>query len=176
MNKFLIIIDGPMGSGKTTASKLLHVKLEGTARVALADIKRLISGFEKDHEYNKISQEVILVMVDEYLKRGINVIVEWAMKKERGEAFIEIAKKYNVRCLFYRLDAPRDLLIQRVKDRTAALLDKPELEEYNLENIEKNFEKNYSFHVENSYKEARVIDSEKLSGEEIAQLIMKDLS
>jgi len=38
---FLILIDGPMGAGKTTASKLLHKKLLGTARVPLDEIKKI---------------------------------------------------------------------------------------------------------------------------------------
>lgn len=175
MKKFLVIIDGPMGSGKTTVSKMLHERLEGTARVALADVKRFISGFEKDHTYNKISQEVILSMVDEYLKRGINVIVEWAMKKERGETFMEISKKHDVRCLFYQLDAPKELLLNRVKNRTTVLLNKSELADHNIENIEKNFEKNYNFHSENKYGGAIIFDSEKLSPEQIVELILKDL-
>ena len=32
--KFLIILDGAMGTGKTTVSKALNEKLEGTARIA----------------------------------------------------------------------------------------------------------------------------------------------
>ena len=165
-----------MGAGKTTVSKLLNERLEGTARIALADVKRFISGFEKDHKYNKISQEIILVIADEYLKRGISVIVEWAMKKERVETFIEIAKKYEARFFVYLLDAPRELLIQRVKNRTALLLDKSELPEQNIKNIEENFEKNYSFHVENRYKDAVVLGSEKLAPEQIVEHILGQIN
>jgi thymidylate kinase len=173
---FVVVIDGPMGSGKTTVSKLLNEKLEGTARVALADVKRFISGFEKDHNYNVVSQEIILVMVEEYLKRGISVIVEWAMKKERAEAFKEIAKKYNAQHFIYQLDAPKSLLIERVKERTGTLLDKSELPEKNIKNIEENFEKNYSFHIENKHDDVAVIDSEKLSPEQIVDHIIGEIT
>ncbi len=175
-NPFVVIIDGPMGSGKTTTSKLLNEKLEGSARVSLADVKRFISGFEKDHIYNKISQEIIVVVVEEYLKRGISVIIEWAMNKDRTESFLEIAKKYDARAFIYQLEAPRDLLIQRVKDRTATSLNMLDLPEQNIKNIEENFEKNYTFHVENRYKNANVIDSEKLTPPQIVELMIKDIN
>ena len=172
---FILILDGPMGSGKTTASKILNEKLEGTARVALADVKRFISGFEKDHAYNKISQEVIIVMTEEYIKRGISVIVEWAMRKERAETLKAIADKYNARFFMYQLDAPKELLIQRVKDRTKLMLNKPELSEKNLENIHENFETNYAFHVEHRHTGANVLNSEKLSSEQIVEKIIKEI-
>ena len=175
-NLFLVIIDGPMGSGKTTTSKLLNEKLQGTARVALSDVKRFISGFDKDHKYNKISQEIILVMVDEYLKRGISVVVEWAMKVERVEIFKEIAKKYDARCFVYQFYAPKELLINRVKERTRSLLGVPQLAENNIKNIEDNFENNYNFHKENRYRDAIVFDSEKMTPEQMANQISDDVS
>jgi predicted AAA+ superfamily ATPase len=52
---FLIFVDGPMGSGKTTTTKLLNTELPDTARIAFPDIKRLIPNYsenEKDHSYN----------------------------------------------------------------------------------------------------------------------------
>lgn len=175
-NLFIVVIDGPMGAGKTTSSKLLNQKLEGTARVALADVKRFISGFEKDHTYNRISQEIIIVMVEEYLKRGISVIVEWAMKESVAENLIATAAKYNAQSYFFQLDAPKDLLLQRVKDRTKTLLNLSELEDKNIKNIEENFEKNYSFHIENKYKKAEVIDSTTLSVEEIVERMLEQIN
>lgn len=47
---FLILIDGPMGSGKTATSKLLSQKLPDAARVALPDIKRLIPNHNEKEE------------------------------------------------------------------------------------------------------------------------------
>ena len=44
---FLILIDGPMGSGKTTISQILHSKLKRTAYIGLDRVKRFISDFKK---------------------------------------------------------------------------------------------------------------------------------
>ena len=172
---FLLILDGPMGSGKTTTSKLLNEKLQGTARIALGDVKRFISGFDKDHMYNKISQEVILVMVNEYLKRGISVIVEWAMNKKKVDSFKDIANNNKSRFIVYQLDAPRELLLQRVKERTHSLINKPELSKRNIKNIEENFDKNYGFHIENRHDSAIVLNSQELNPKKITNLILKEL-
>jgi thymidylate kinase len=171
---FLIVIDGPMGSGKTTTARLLNSKLEGTARLERSEIKRFISNFDEEH-HNKVVQNVATVMVDEFLKNGVSVVVEWAMRSERVEAFQEIAKKYNARCFVYELDAPKDMLLKRVEERTRILLDKKELPAENKENVQRNFEKNYSFRIDHKYQGAIVIDSSKLDSEKIADRILMDL-
>ena len=172
---FLLILDGPMGTGKTTVSKLLHKKLEGTALISLSDVKKLIFGHEKDHAYNKSSQEIILVMVNEYLKLGISVIAEWAMRKDRVEAFKKIASKNSAKFFIYQLAGPKTLLLRRVKERTRILLDKKVLPKRNIANIEKNFESHHLFHAENKYNRAIILNSEKLSASQITNKILKDI-
>jgi len=169
---FLLILDGPMGAGKTTVSKLLNEKLQGTARVGFDNVKRFISGFEKNHKYKKISQKVILAMVDEYLKSGISVITEWVMKKERVQFFMKIAKKNGARFFAYEFDAPKHLLIKRINQRHQK---SKELPKRNINEIRKNFEKNYGFHAENRYNHPNVLDSEKLSINQIIRKILKDI-
>ena len=174
---FLLVLDGPMGTGKTTVSKLLNEKLEGTARVGLDNVKRFISGFEKDHKYTKITQKVIHAMVNEYLKSGVSVITEWVMRKERVEHFIKIAKKNNVRFFTYELDAPKHLLIKRIKQRHFKQI-RQKSEEFpkrTINETKKNFEKNYNFHIENRYDHTKTLDSEKLSADQIVKKILKDI-
>lgn len=174
LSPFLVVIDGPMGSGKTTTARLLHSKLEGTVRLERSEIKRFISNFDED-SHNKVVQDVAMVMVDEFLKNGVSVVVEWTMSSGRVERFKEIAKKYNIRCYVYELYAPKDLLLKRVEERTRVLLKKEELPDKNKENIYKNFENNYSFRIDHKYKDATVIDSSKLSIEEVGERILSDL-
>jgi predicted ABC-type ATPase len=171
----LIVIDGPMGSGKTTLSKLLHKKLEGTARVPLDEIKKYISGFRNDHLYKKTSQDIVKIMTEEYLKRGISVIIEWAMKGAHVEDFINIAKRNKARCFVYQLNAPPELLIKRVEERTKIFLNKSKLAKRNIENIKKHFEDHYGFHEKTKYEGAVVIDSKKLSPGQITKFILKEV-
>ncbi|MEI7709523.1 MAG: AAA family ATPase [bacterium] len=171
---FLLVLDGPMGTGKTTVSKLLHAKLEGTARVGFDDVKKFIYDFQKDHEYKKISQKVILAMANEYLKSGINVITEWVMKKERVADFMKIAKKNDARFFTYELDAPKELLIKRVKERNkkSSTVLKPK---QSISELLKNFEKNYDYHSKNRHNHTKILNSEKLTPEQIARKILRDM-
>lgn len=38
--KFLVIIDGTIGSGKTTVAEILHDKIKGTALVSLDNVRQ----------------------------------------------------------------------------------------------------------------------------------------
>ena len=69
---FLIIIDGPIGSGKTTVSELLHKKLRKTALISLDKIKRLVSDYKPMHKYHQLASEVGKAMVKEYLKNELD--------------------------------------------------------------------------------------------------------
>lgn len=172
---FMVLIDGPMGAGKTTTSRLLNKKLEGTARVPLDEIKKYISGFRTNPACKKISREIQMIMVEAYLKRGISVIIEWAMKQEHIENFIKIAKRNKARFFIYQLNAPKHLLIKRVKERTRMLKGRSRLTKESVEKIDKKFEKNYNFHFKNRYNEAIVFDSKKLSSEQIVKNILKEI-
>ncbi len=162
-----------MGSGKTTVANLLHPKLKDTAFLSLATIKRFITGFEKNHSYNVLSQEIIMLMTEKYLKNNINVMAEWAMSNKRVEAFKKLAKKHKIQIFIYQLHAPRELLVGRVTHRTKDLLTK--LTNKNIKNINENFDKNYNFRIENSYTDAKVLDSKKFTPTKLVNLILKDI-
>ncbi len=172
---FIVLIDGPMGSGKTTTSKALNAKLEGTARISLADVKRFISGYEKSESYTKISQEVIKVMTEKYLELGISVVVECIMKAEGVESFAQIAKKYNAHCFAYKLTAPESLLFDRVKERTRLMMDVAELPSEKITELEGLFEPNYKFHMENPCSAAKTVDSENFNTDQIIEMISSDI-
>jgi len=81
-----------------------------------------------------------MLLTDEYLKRGISVIVEWAMKSEHMEALSVLPKK--IMLLFhYQLHAPKRLLIKRVKERTSMFLNKSKLPKRNIDNMKKSLRK-----------------------------------
>ncbi len=74
--KFVLVIDGLMGSGKTTVSALLHKKLKRTAHIGLDRVKWFVSDFKRTPEENEIARNIVLAMMKEYLKHDISVIVE----------------------------------------------------------------------------------------------------
>jgi cytidylate kinase len=166
---FLIVIDGPMGSGKTTVSLELHKKLKRTAVISLDRVKKLLSDYRPgNHDDLDLASRVGRAMVKEYLKNNINVIVEKAFTSKRFlDSFI---KGFNLsaRVFVYQLDAPLDVRILRIRDRESK---NPDYIPQTLEKINRN-----SKHFEEGrYKKAKVFESHKMSSVEIAGKIMRDV-
>lgn len=173
MNKpFFVIIDGPMGSGKTTVTKLLQGKLPRTAFLGTDKIKWFLSDFDRTSNTDKeVSRAVTLGMCREYLIRGFNVVLDQGFREKAwAMPFLKLAKKEGVRLFIYRLDAPDEVLLERTTARP-----KPEhvrvkaSKSYTLGNIQSHREQGYSG------SEVIHVDTAKLSPEKIARFIRKNL-
>ena len=166
--KFIIVIDGPMGSGKTTVAALLHKKLKRTAHLGLDRIKWFISDFKRIPEDNEIVRQVVSAMTKEYLRHGISVIVEQGMRKERIDALKRIAKKENAKFFAYQLTASKTVLLKRVHQRPH-LSNRPKVTKARIE-------RNWRAYMESHKKPiATLIDVEKISAQQVANRILKDL-
>jgi predicted kinase len=163
----LILIDGPMGAGKTTVAKILHTKLKRTAYLGLDRVKWYISDFKRIPRDNDISRNVLLVMIKEYLRQGISVLLDQGMKRDEIELFKKMAQKHNAKCFIYQLDAPKRLLEKRVEERTK-MLNKPKISKARIE-------RNYKIHLSNRYSHTTVFDSEKYNPGQIAKIILKEV-
>lgn len=172
---FLILIDGPMGSGKTTTSKLLNQKLPDTARVALPDIKRLVPNFKEDKQTLMIIREVMQVMIDTYLKHGVSVIVEQITKAEGVEILKSIAEKHGAKFYAYRLTAPKDSRLKRVHERTKEMMGVTELPQSKIDVLAGYFEPNNQFYLDNSVSISEIINTQELSPEEVTEIIISKL-
>lgn len=164
---FLLTINGPSGAGKTSLADLLHDELAYTAHVGTDHIKRYISEFREIPSHNKVSRKVTNAMVDEYLKNGINVIVEQGMSNEEVEVLKKISNKWNADFFVYRIEAPRDILEKRTDERSKKL-NKPLFSKEDLDRKIDRYQKN-------TYPSNATFDSEKMSTKEISDHILKDL-
>jgi predicted kinase len=163
----LVVIYGPAGAGKTTLADLLHDELAFTAHIGADHIKRFISEFREVPSHQEVSKRVVGVMAAEYLRQGINVIVEQGMSADEIGAFETIADQNEAHFLVYRLDAPRPVLDNRVTER-AEQLQKPTVPKETIDAL-------YKTHEETSYSNNAAFDSESLSPREMADRILKDL-
>jgi broad-specificity NMP kinase len=171
---FLIFIEGPMGSGKTTTSKLLNQRLPDTARIAMPDIKRLIPNYKENKNTLVILRDVMNGMVDTYLKHNVSVIVELVTKADGVEILRETAKKYDARFFGYRLSAPKDIREKRVHDRTRETLGVETLTQEKIIELSEYFEPNDRFFIYNPISNGVLpIDTEKMSPEEVVEWIIK---
>jgi len=169
---FLIIIDGPMGSGKSTISELLHKKMGGkTALISLDKLKRIVSEYKMDSfEHIELAAKSGAAMTDVYLKEKINVIVEKAFTKEQHlKAFLKLVKTKN-KTIIYQLEIPFEIGLSRVKERE-------KLKEKGIpkNKIKEKVTRNYQHFNESRYKEAKVFDSSKFTPRKIVNQIIKDL-
>ena len=169
MQKFLIIISGPMGSGKTTISKLLHLHLPRTAIINSDAIKFFISDFERGERDNAITAGVLLEMCREYIKHDINLLLPQPFwKKEYLEPYLKLAEENNLKVFIYQLEGSKELLFERIHNRPKSALAKTAVPE---ERILCNFK----IWEENRYELGKVFNVDELSSEQIAQLILADI-
>lgn len=167
MNKFLLIIDGPMGAGKTTVAKILHEKIKHTAHIGLDRIKWIVSGFQRTPMQNEMTRSVVLEMTKEYLHQGVNVIVEQGMKTEQLAIYKKLARKNKAGYLVIRLNASKEVLFERVRQRLPSP-GKPKVSNARIL-------RNYRVHLANKHSEGFEIDTEKKTPKEIANYIFKEL-
>lgn len=169
MQQSLIIIDGPMGSGKTTIGKLLHKELARTVILSTDAIKWFISDFERGERDNAISAAVLMAMCKEYIRQGMSILLPQAFwKKEYLEPYIRLAKENNMQLHVYQLETPKDILLDRIGKRP-----KPELA--NTPVPQERILKNLQTWEDNRYEMGKTFDTSQLSPDEIVKLILADL-
>lgn len=169
MKQFLIIIDGPMGSGKTTIGTLVHKKLKRTALVGTDRIKWFVSDFKRGPEDNKMTAEVLFVMCEEYIKQGINILIPQGFwKKEYLDEYIDLAKKNNLELFVYQLETPKEILLKRLAERPMPALATSRVPKARIL-------KNLKTWEENRYDLGRVFDTSKQSAEQITKEILKEV-
>ncbi len=91
------------------------------------------------------------------------------MRVERVAHIKRTAEKCGARFFIYELTAPKTLLFKRIAERPK-LLDKPKVSQARVE-------RNYRIYMEQHKKPLGVVfDVEKLSAEQVARKILKDLT
>lgn len=170
MKQFLIIIDGPMGAGKTTVAKLLHEQIKNVAHIGLDRIKWLVSGFRRNKAQNQMTREIVLAMSKEYLKQGVSVIIEQGMKQEQIGIYKKIAKAAKVNFFMYKLEASKDVLFKRVAQREQA----PNRPKVTQARVLRNYHL-YNLYNKDKNLTAKSINTEELKPAQILKLILKDI-
>jgi predicted kinase len=169
MNKYIVILNGPICSGKTTVTKLL-MKKDNVFHGSYDQIKWLISNYSGENElHREIAKELTFSMVLKALELGFSVVVDGGNKDYRDK-YKELAKKYNHIYLSINIEAPLEILEKRFLDRVASA------KERNSKNIAvttvDGFQSRYQWYI-NTNKDitAKTFDSSKLSPEEILSQI-----
>ncbi len=172
MKRFIVILDGPMGSGKSTTGELVAEKLKRTALINQDKIKWFLSDYRRSIKDNNIVRSVFYAMVDAYLKQGINLVISQGITKttSKVDRFTALAKKYNFKLFIYHLDAPKAVLVKRVRIASRKKLFK-NFKPIAPTRIDRNIRiwKNHRYHIGKDFQ------TDKLSSTAIANQIFKDL-
>jgi len=171
---FLIILDGPMGSGKSTVAQLLQKRIkEKTALISLDKLKRIVSDYKLDsYEHLSLASKAGASMTNLYLKEGISTIVEKAFtRKEFLESFVTLIKTKS-KIFIYQIEVPFDIGLSRVKERER-LREKRLLPKNKLKG---KVTRNYSNYNQFKYSKAKSFDSSKLTPRQITNKILKELT
>jgi predicted kinase len=157
-----ILLNGAMGSGKSTVGDVLESKLPRTAILEIEDIRRLMSS----EEDNALAWKVIYRMCEEYFKNGVSVLLKQTVASEDiVSKFLKLAKKHKCAISFYHLQAPSNILSKRINKRKKS---KNVSETLIASNIKK--------HENIKYTNATIIDTSKVKPWEISKLILNDLN
>lgn len=156
-----ILLNGPMGVGKSTIAKLIAPKLKRTALIKIENIRELVTGVED----NSLAWNVIYRMCDEYFKNGVSVLLEQTVASEEiVNKFLRLAKRHNCNISFYHLQSPRKVLLERIEKRKK------------VGNAPKSLiTSNQKKHNAISYRNASIIDTSEMKSSEVAKVILSNL-
>ena len=163
--QFVVIINGPAGSGKTTIAKELWQRLPRTALICLDDIKWAISDCG-DQDLDTASA-VGQAMVKKYLEAGLNVIIEKAfLKAEYVKPFVDIAEQSKATVYQFCIEAPLPVLIERTRKRYSKRKKMPISK---VQRIHRDY-------VENRYGVTKLFDSSVVPVPKITEAILKHIT
>ena len=170
MKKFIILIDGPMGSGKSTVGELLSKKLKRTALINEDKIKWFISDFKRSKRDNAIIRSVLIEMAREFSKKSINLIIAQGFSKTHRPVtpFAKIAKQNKSKIFMYHLDAPKEILLERIKNRKKSKIIRAPIAKSRIH-------RNIRIWKKNRYTNGVEFNVDKMSARSVLNKIIKDL-
>ena len=160
MNKknYVILLDGPKGSWKSSISLALKNRTSDSIFLSLDLIRRGMN-LKATNENNKIAYKSLLEQTEQAVEEWKNVIIDCGMIEEKLKALEMTAKNININIYKYFLEAPYDILLQRVKDR--------DIKEWKITD-EDRFKYTYEMVKSKQFINYTTFDTSKLCTEEIA--------
>jgi cytidylate kinase len=172
MKKFIIILDGPMGSGKSTVGEILAKKLKRTALINGDKIKWFISDFKRCKKDNAIVQAVLEQMCKEYLKQGISLVIAQAFLNGIRPIlpYVMMAKKNGAELLVYHLNAPKEVLLNRIDERKKnSKFSRTPIAKTRIYRNIRNWKK-YRYSI------GKELETDKIRAAKIASMILKEIN
>lgn len=170
--KFLLIISGGVGAGKSTVGKILKEKFARTAVFDMDNIKWQISDFKRGDEDNAIVREGVLSLACNYCKYGINVIIPQTMLKEELENFKKLAKEFKYTYIQIELYVDGNIALNRILEKQK----NKERKEFNYSPSSKErILRNIAWYKKTTDPEVELLDTSNLEIEKVVDFVLNKI-
>lgn len=118
MNQFILIINGPIVGGKTSAVEAIMNQYKKVFRVSPNKIKFLISDYTPDRDRHLVHTATLLV-AEKMLEGGMSLLIEGGsvMQGSFNEEIGKLGTKYGVKITIVNIEAPLSTLKKRFEER-----------------------------------------------------------
>ncbi len=168
--RFILIIQGPMCSGKSSVAKILISKYPELFHASGDNIKWFISDYSAEKYSGKgIITRLLSSLVSQAVLESLSVLIEGNVGLQKDvKIFSDIAEKNEFNFIQVNIEAPYNVLLDRFNKRVEDALEK----KTNISvKTEENMKKRYEGYQEFKDKTLPTFDSSKMSPEKIADEI-----
>lgn len=165
-----------MCSGKTTIGNMLHAKIPRTFIISGDRIKWFISDYNAKADREIIIQ-MVFDMVSDALAANLNVIKDsnYMIWEESGlpQKYNDLFKKENARVFHFNVEAPREILLERLRERVKR---SEELGKKISIKTEEGFQKMYEYWLIDKKSEFETFDTSQLTPEQVVEAILAKIN
>jgi len=118
MNQFILIINGPIGGGKTTTIDSIMNQNKKVFRLSANKIKFLISDYTPDRDRQTVHESVMLI-AEKMLEHGMSLVLEGGSvtQGKLNENLTKLAEKYDLKVTTVNIEASLPVLQKRFEER-----------------------------------------------------------
>jgi len=171
MNQFILIINGPIVGGKTSAIDVILKQYKKVFRVSPNKIKFLISDYTPDRD-RALVHECMILLAEKMLEHDMSLIIEGGsvMQGDLNDSITELGKKHGIKITTVNIEAPLDILKRRFEERVQSSITRGTKISVTEE---AGFLKRYESYLKIKNQAESTFDSSTKSPGEIAKEIMK---
>ena len=118
MNQFILILNGPMVGGKTSAVEAIMNQYKKVFRLSANKIKFLISDYTPDRDRALVHASLLLI-AEKMLEGGMSLLLEGGsvMQGNLNTKLKELGEKHGVKVTTINIEAPLETLKKRFEER-----------------------------------------------------------
>lgn len=119
MKQFILVVNGPICSGKTKALDVIMNNYKKVFRLSPNKIKFLISDYTPDRDRQAV-HDATMIIAERMFKEGMSLILEGGSVAQGNlnKRLEELAEKNGINVTIVNVEAPIEVLKKRFEERT----------------------------------------------------------